>query len=70
MSDFVYRLAYVVLCCAGMLAFWFLVKYGIESLNPLFASGLGVGLMVGVTGMALANAYDKRNAQRGGSPKD
>lgn len=64
MSDFAYRLAYVVICCAGMLGFWFLVKYGIESVPPMFAGGLGVGLMVGVAGMAIANAIDKRNAQR------
>lgn len=64
MSDFAYRLAYVVICCAGMLGFWFLVKYGVESLNPMFAAGFGVGGCVGVSAMAIANAIDKRNAQR------
>ncbi len=64
MSDFAYRLAYVVICCVAMLGLWFAVRYGVDQMSGEFAAGFGVGGCLGVLMMAIANAVDKRNAQR------
>lgn len=64
MSDFVYRLAYVVICCAGMLGLWFAVRYGVGKMSGEFAAGFGVGGCLGVLMMVIANAVDKRRGQR------
>lgn len=64
MGDFLFRVLYVVICCAGMLGVMLLISFGIDAVPPLFAGGIGVGILLGVTVMYIVGRIDQRNAQR------
>lgn len=62
MSDFIYRLAYVVICVAGLLAFWFAARWLIYGVSDDFGLGVGVGALIGFSFAAAAALIDKRTA--------
>ncbi|MBO9122795.1 MULTISPECIES: hypothetical protein [unclassified Rhizobium] len=64
MADIVYRLAYVVICCAGMVCFWLLCRWLIYGISDGFGIGFGAGFGVGMVLMYAITLVDKRDAQR------
>lgn len=64
MSDFAYRLSYVVICCALMLGLWFAVRWVVYGVSDDFGIGIGLGFAIGVLLMYAVGIVDKRNAQR------
>jgi len=64
MADFIYRLAYVVICCAAMAAVWLGIRWLVYGVPAQFAYGLGLGFGIGMLLMYAVTQIDKRNAQR------
>ncbi len=64
MSDFAYRLAYVVICCAVMLGLWFAVRWLVYGMSDDFVFGALAGGLWATVFFTAAHIIDQRNRQR------